>query len=245
MKALILAAGLGTRLRPLTDSIPKALVPVNGIPILERVIVNLKNNGFEEIIINVHHLAHLVKDFLRAKDFGVRIKISDESEELLDTGGGLVKAYDLLFAEDSSPVLVHNVDIIGNAKIPMLMRQYEINGIGATLLVNDRKSTRKLVFDNEMNLKGWHNIEKSIYKPINFSAGLSDLELAFSGIYIISKESIIEMKELCGIGKYSVMDYFLNENRRERIKGFWQKDLNLIDIGKPASLSQASQYIKD
>ncbi len=121
MKAMILAAGLGTRLRPWTLEHPKALVPVGGVPMLERVIVRLKDEGFDEIVVNIHHFGDQIIDFVRSKDFGVKIFISDERGELLDTGGGLVYARELL-GED--PVLVHNVDILSNADLKSFMRKH-------------------------------------------------------------------------------------------------------------------------
>lgn len=247
MKAMILAAGLGTRLKPLTDSIPKALVEIGGVPMLERVIDNLKRNGFSRITVNVHHFADKVTDFLNSGDFGVEITVSDERESLLDTGGGIVKALPLLFDDDDSPVLVHNVDIISNADFKVLMDSAG-SAADVALLVSNRDSTRKLVFDGEMTLRGWHDLKNSRFRPEGLSlesmdpSGNSDFkELAFSGIYVLTKDAAVEMKELMGESKFSVIDYFLHPDRKSRIKGVAQSDLKLIDIGKPATLSQASE----
>lgn len=241
MKAMILCAGLGTRLKPITDKIPKALVEIEGVPVLERLILNLKSQGFDEIIINVHHFAEMVKNFIVSKDFGVNIEISDESDELLDTGGGIIKAYPLLFKNNDHPVLIHNVDILSNADL----RSFYKKGTDTKLLVSDRESSRKLIFDDNMVLKGWHNLQTDSYRPegINISPMGDFREFAFSGIYVMSKASIDEMKELLGKGKYSVMDYFLHERRRKEIKGEVDKDLQLLDIGKPATLLQASKFV--
>ena len=151
MRAMILAAGLGTRLKPWTLEHPKALVPVDGIPMLERVILKLKSQGFDEIVVNVHHFAGQITDFLDSKDFGIKISISDERGGLLDTGGGLVHARHLLEGE---PFLVHNVDILSNADLSALMHFHESEGNDVTLLTSDRKSSRKLLFDEDGSLKG-------------------------------------------------------------------------------------------
>ena len=146
---MILAAGLGTRLKPWTLEHPKALVPVDGIPMLERVILKLKSQGFDEIVVNVHHFAGQITDFLDSKDFGIKISISDERGGLLDTGGGLVHARHLLEGE---PFLVHNVDILSNADLSALMHFHESEGNDVTLLTSDRKSSRKLLFDEDGSL---------------------------------------------------------------------------------------------
>lgn len=250
MKAMILAAGLGTRLKPLTDNKPKALVDVNGVPMLERIILKLKSQGFTYIVVNVHHFAEQIIEFLRNRDYGLKIEISDESNTLLDTGGGIVKAFDLLFGHDNEPVLIHNVDIISNAELGKMI---EKSGDLAQLLVSERTSTRKLIFDNEMRLTGWHDINKDLFRPSYLKevynkftdkkkAGLK--EYAFSGIYIMPMNSVIEMKRLLGENKYSVTEYFLNEGRKQSIMGYLQSDLKIIDIGKPATLLQAQNWDK-
>ncbi|MCH5235406.1 MAG: nucleotidyltransferase family protein [Muribaculaceae bacterium] len=246
MKAMILAAGLGTRLKPLTDRIPKALVEVEGVPMLERVILSLKRQGFNRIVVNTYHFPEQIKDFLSSKDFGVSIDISDETGELLDTGGGIVKAMPLIFKDDNSPVLIHNVDILSNADLRNVMKESE-KSEGSVLLVSDRDSSRKLIFDSAMELKGWHDLKNGRYRPEEYESFQeeSDNEYAFSGIYAMSYEAIEEMKNLLGTGRYSVMEYFLNSGRKENIKGFLQSGLKLIDIGKPATLAQASELLKD
>lgn len=241
MKAMILAAGKGTRLKPITDTIPKALVEVGGVPMLERVIVTLKEQGFNNLFVNVHHFGNQIKDFLKSKDFGVRISISDETEELLDTGGGIVKASPLLFADDSSPVLFHNVDILSNANLGSMMEKAGNSAEGSFLLVSDRNSSRKLSFDKSMTLCGWHNLKDDVWKRLSGKRP-DERELAFSGMYVMNREAVEEMKKIMGKGKFSVMDYFLSLERELDVKGIEQPGLELIDIGKPATLSQASSF---
>lgn len=242
MKALILAAGLGTRLRPLTDSMPKALVPVNGLPILHHLILNLKAKGFNHLVINLHHFSYLIKQYLQNFDFGVDIQISDESDLLLDTGGGIVKAAPLLFKDNNDPFLVHNVDILSNADLAQLI-EYSSKTDMPVLLVSRRESSRKLLFDSEMRLKGWHDLKSDKYRP----AGISDptvlKELAFSGIYVMTKEATTEMERLLGRGKFPVMDYFLSPQRKSTIIGREDRKLKVLDIGKPDTLALASHFL--
>ena len=243
MKAMILAAGLGTRLKPLTDNIPKALVEVEGKPMLERVILKLKDQGFSYIIVNTHHFADKVRDFLSQKDYGIEIAISDESGELLDTGGGIAKAYSLIFKYDNEPVLVHNVDILSNADLRNL---YCHSKDFSRLLVSERESSRKLLFNAEKDLIGWHNLNTGHFKPVEIEKIFDKAdyeELSFSGIYVLTRDSIEEMIRLLGKERYSIMDYFLHPERSLNIKGFKAERINLLDIGKPESLRMASTFL--
>lgn len=242
MKAMILAAGLGTRLKPITDRIPKALVEVEGVPMLQRVILSLKSQGFDYIIVNAHHFASQIKEFLKTNDFGVKIQISDESDELLDTGGGLVKAMPLIFKYDKEPVLIHNVDILSNAEYTNLIQDLKNRPAAASLLVSERNSSRKLLFDRHMQLAGWHDLKNDSYR-FSASQDIVANEFAFSGIYAMSIQGIEEMKKILGTGKYSVMDYFLSKDRTLGIHGRIQTGLKLLDIGKPATLLQAQSLL--
>ena len=153
---MIFAAGLGSRLKPLTDNMPKALVPVAGKPMLEHVILKLKEAGFDQIVINIHHLGQQIIDFLQANNnFGVKIYISDERDYLLDTGGGIKKA--ALFLQGDEPFLVHNVDILSNVDLKQLYQQHVNNNALATLLVSQRQTSRYLLFNQENKLCGWRN----------------------------------------------------------------------------------------
>lgn len=244
MKAMILAAGLGTRLRPLTDSIPKALIEINGIPMLERIITKLKGEGFTRIVVNLHHHADKIRSFLKNRNYGIDLSLSDESDQLLDTGGGIAKAFPLLFNDYETPVLIHNVDIISNADLSGLMSLSHRKGEGV-LLVSKRESSRKLIFNEQMELKGWHDLNNRLYKPDNIELKELTEEYAFSGIYTLTRKQAEEMICLKGKGKYSVMDYFINNERKEKIRGFIQENLQLIDIGKPATLQQASEILNN
>ena len=171
-QAMIFAAGLGTRLKPLTDTMPKALVPVGGRPLLWHVIMKLKDSGFERIVVNVHHFAQQIIDYLAAnQNFGLDIRISDESEKLLETGGGIKKALPLF--DPHSPILIHNVDILSNVDLSQLDVDVP------TLVVSERKTKRYLQFDESMRLIGWKNIETSEVK------GREGRSLAFSGIHSV------------------------------------------------------------
>jgi len=177
MKAMIFAAGKGTRLKPLTDNIPKALVKVNNIPLLEHVILKLKKSGVTEIILNVHYLANQIIDFLKEKNnFDIRIEISDETDLLLDTGGGLKKAS--WFFDDNKPFIVHNVDIISEINIEELFNYHIANNALATLAMSKRNSSRYFLMNTENQLCGWENIQTKV-KIISKSSNKLT-QLAFS-----------------------------------------------------------------
>lgn len=236
---MILAAGLGTRLKPWTLSHPKALVPIRGVPMLERVILNLKKQGFSYIVVNIHHFGEQIIEFLRCHDFGVKIAISDERNMLLDTGGGILNAQSLL-SQDNSPFLIHNVDILSDADLSDVMTRHTASKAGATLLVSRRKSSRKLIFTPEMHLKGWHNISSGEFIPNDISPSELDLELSFSGIHVMDMSCLEQMNENGFFGKFSIMDFYLKTCGSIDIRGYECTDLHLIDIGKPETLEQAN-----
>ena len=243
MKALIFAAGRGNRLKPLTDTIPKALVPVDGKPMLEHVILKLKAAGFDRIAINIHHLGQQIIDFLRANDnFGVEIYLSDEREYLLDTGGGIKHAEP--FLNGNEPFLVHNVDIFSNVDLQRLYQHHIENKALATLLVSQRKTSRYLLFNNDNRLCGWRNREtgevKSYYPyfdPEQYKA------YAFSGIHVISPEIFRWMEEWTG--KFSIIQFYLSICARTHIQACEYPGLKLLDVGKPETLAQADQWVKE
>lgn len=226
---MIFAAGLGTRLRPITNNKPKALVEINGITLLERTINTLIDAGFNEIVINVHHFANQVIEFINKKQFNAKIAISDESRQLLDTGGGLLKAS--FFFDDAQPFLIHNVDILSEVNLRDLYKQHNKNKSIATLVVQNRKSSRYLLFDNNDALCGWKNIKTNQIKRVKINC--ENYALAFSGIQIVDPK-IFEL--ITEKGVFSIIDLYLRLAQNHKISaylfnGFW------LDIGKPESLN--------
>lgn len=241
MKAMILCAGLGTRLRPWTLEHPKALVPLGGIPMLRRVAHNLHEQGFDDIIVNVHHFADQILKYIDEGNLGEsKVSVSDESDALLDTGGGILRAEPLL-SKTKAPFMVHNVDILSNADLKSLYESHVASGRDVSLLVSDRKSSRKLIFEKEsLALKGWINEATGETKPVGVQGATDDMALAFSGIYVMSLSVFDSMRRYGFVDKFSVMDFFLTAIRDIRIGGVIQSDLNIIDIGKPETLKRAN-----
>ena len=247
-QAMIFAAGLGTRLKPLTDTMPKALVKVGGEPLLKIVVMKLKEAGFERIVVNVHHFAEQIIDYLSANQhFGIDIRISDESNGLLETGGGIKKAQSLFSTE--SPILIHNVDILSNVDLSALYDYAAKSTAEATLLVSPRVTKRYLLFDDSMRLKGWTNIETGELRgPVAASNDPAEREellhnrYAFSGIHIFHPvlfEAMVQEPD-----RFPVMDFYLKNASCHDIYGFLKKDLQLMDVGKLDSLEQAEQFLK-
>ena len=206
MKAMIFAAGLGTRLKPVTDNLPKALVPIAGKPLLEHVILKLKSAGFDEIIVNVHHFHDQIIDFLKENNnFSIRIEVSDERNLLLDTGGGIRKA--AWFFDDEKPFLVHNVDILSNVDLKVLYHQHLRTNSLATLVVSKRDTFRYLLFDDNLRLSGWINEKTGETKPINLKKIELYNKLAFAGIQVLSPKVFDLMKNL--EPKFPIMDFYL------------------------------------
>jgi len=248
MKAFVLAAGLGTRLKPWTLEHPKALVPVGGIPMLERVLCRLRDEGFNEVTVNVHHFAGQVRDFVTSRDWGIHLSISDESDELLDTGGAILKASPMLCCDDR-PFLVHNVDILSDAPLRSIMDMHMATGRDVSLVTSGRESSRRLLFDADGNLCGWHNISTGEYRPARLFSGIDMAEHAFSGIYIVRAgvmASLWEYSSAIGSARFPVMDFFLNMAATDKINigEIWLDKLNLIDIGKPETLLRAESLFK-
>ena len=244
MKAMIFAAGLGTRLRPLTDHTPKALIPVAGKPMLEHVILRLKAAGFNELVINIHHLGEQIIAFLHAnQNFGLNIHISDERDSLLDTGGGIRKATPLL--NRTEPFLVHNVDILSNTDLAALYHHHAESGYDATLLVSPRQTSRYLLFDNENRLEGWINKTTEKTKPEGFCYNPNlHHKYAFSGIHVISPSLLTYMNETQWNGKFSIIDFYLHMCQKTNIYALPDEHLQLIDIGKPETLPQAEEFLR-
>lgn len=234
MKAMIFAAGLGTRLKPITDVIPKALVPIQGKPLLALVIERLKDFGVTEIIVNVHHFAEQIIDFLKAhNNFGIRIEISDESDLLLDTGGGLKKA--AWFFNDGKPFLVHNVDILSNLDLGAMYQAHLAADALVTLAVTDRLSSRGLLFNAAHELCGWQNLKTQEVKWARDSFGQAHV-FSFSGVHIISPEIFNLMDK---DGKFPIMDEYLRIAHDRVLKAFVHDPDLWMDVGKHDSLEQA------
>ena len=245
MKAMIFAAGLGSRLKPLTDTMPKALVPVAGCPMLEHVILKLKASGFSEIVINIHHFGEQIIDFLKTNnDFGLTIHISDERDRLLDTGGGIRKAR-LFFENSGEPFLVHNVDILSDMNLKELYDFHMQSGSVATLLASRRTTSRYLLFDTERKLRGWINKDTGQVKPEGFHYDESLYrEYAFSGIHVFSPAVFRLMEAPRWEGKFSIMDFYLATCGQTDYSGYLAEKLELIDIGKPETLARAEEFVK-
>ena len=245
MKAMIFAAGLGSRLKPLTDTMPKALVPVAGCPMLEHVILKLKASGFTEIVINIHHFGEQIIDFLKTNnDFGLTIHISDERDRLLDTGGGIRKAR-LFFENSGEPFLVHNVDILSDMNLKELYDFHMQSGSVATLLASRRTTSRYLLFNTERKLRGWINKDTGQGKPEGFHYDESLYrEYAFSGIHVFSPAVFRLMEAPRWEGKFSIMDFYLATCGQTDYSGYLAEKLELIDIGKPETLARAEEFVK-
>ncbi|MDR3273503.1 MAG: nucleotidyltransferase family protein [Flavobacteriaceae bacterium] len=236
MKAMIFAAGLGTRLKPFTETHPKALAQVNGKTLLERNILYLKSFGFEEMVINIHHFGGQILDFLaKNNNFGCKISISDESKEVLETGGGLLKAQNLLGNE---PFLVINVDVLTHLDLRLFIRFHLKNNPLVSLAVSDRQSSRKLFFNKEKQLVGWKNFntEETIFMD-SYSENQA-VPLAFSGIHIVNPEIF---EKISFQGKFSIMKVYMELMKTEKILGFEHK-AHLVDVGKPEAILEAKKY---
>jgi len=239
---MIFAAGLGTRLKPLTDTMPKALVRVGGEPLLWHVVTKLKASGFQRLVVNVHHFASQIVDYLHANDnFGIDIRISDESAALLETGGGIRKALPLF--DVSSPVLIHNVDILSNVDVADFYDYACDSAVDAMLLVSQRKTKRYLLFDDEMILDGWTNVEtgevKSPYPGLNPD---DEKRLAFSGIHVLSPSVFSLLGAMPE--RFGVMDFYLKYCHQRAFLGYEKKDLRLLDVGKLDSLDAAERFFE-
>ena len=236
MKALILAAGLGSRLRALTDRRPKALLDVGGVTLLERTLHTLSDAGCDGFVVNVHHFGDQIIDFLAShRNFGLDIAISDERDLLRDTGGAIRHAAPLLCGEDK--FLIHNVDIISNLDYRQFIVRCGSSRAEASLLVSDRKSSRYLLFDAGGRLEGWTNLStgelKSPYQ--GFDAGRCR-RLAFSGIHVFSSSLLEEMTHMPEI--FSVIDFYLHMCIGHRIEAVEAPGLQLADLGTPAAVAE-------
>lgn len=238
MRAMIFAAGMGTRLKPLTDHMPKALVPVGGKPLLDIQIEKLKAVGCTDIVVNIHHFANQIEQHVKERDWGVNIQLSDERSLLLDTGGGLKKA-SALFGADDSPVLIHNVDILSNADLRTLYKLGEQHD--AVVLVSDRPTQRYLLFDDRLKLVGWTHVGTGeVRTPFEKLDVKQCRKLAFAGIHVFSPRLFFEMQSWPE--KFSIIDFYLSVCGKYDIYGCYDASLRLLDVGKQDTLKIANDF---
>ena len=233
--ALILAAGLGTRLKHLTHDKPKALVEVAGKPLLQHNIENLIRQGFDTLVINVHHYGEKIIQFIDSHHFDANIYLSDERGCLMDTGGGIVQA--LPFFHDTEAVLVHNVDILSDTNLSDLYHRFITSGDDAWLLTQDRDTSRKLLFGPDQSLVGWKNTKESQYKWVNQE--VSDYkELAFNGMHIFKPTLFASFPWQ----RYSIIDLYLQLARQHRVKSVEIRPSYWFDIGKIEDFDRLNNY---
>lgn len=241
MKAMILAAGLGTRLKPFTDHHPKALAPIGEHTLLELAIKKLIKADIKDIVINVHHFADQIIDYVAQHDnFGAHIQISNEIDEVLETGGGLKKALSLLGTQDD--VLVCNADILSNIDLKAMMTAHQKWQPATTLAVQDRTSSRKLIFNNTHQLIAWCNETDQQLKPADVQLPIAYKKLAFSGIQIIHPQLLQDIQLA---GKFSLIDMYLQAMNRHAIRAYEHSNDVLLDVGKPEAHKAAQELIKE
>lgn len=250
MKAMIFAAGLGTRLKPLTDTMPKALVPVAGKPLIDHAIKKLYCAGYDDIVINVHHFADMIEEhFQHSQNPKISISFSDEREMLLETGGGIRHAARLLRQNNpQGKFLIHNVDILSNVDLKAFIEKNS----SAVLLVSQRQTQRYLIFDNDNRLVGWTNINTGEVKTpfpqvrqafANNAPGPYKL-YAFAGIHQMSTTLLDVMEQQYWPDKFSIIDFYLQNCATHCIKGYVQPGLRLMDVGKIDTLADADKFVQ-
>lgn len=265
MKAMIFAAGLGTRLKPLTDAMPKALVPIDGKPLLQHVLEKLVGAGYDDIVINIHHFADQIERWVAEHSMpGVKVHLSDERKELLETGGGIRHAAGYL--QDADNFLIHNVDILSNLNLAEFADSFRGK---AMLVVSERETQRYLIFDKEMRLVGWTNIKTGeVRTPFpavreafdeNYTATINTITmqmcpynkqegsgpyslLAFAGIHQMSTELLPLMDRWPD--KFSIIDFYLSICREHPIYAYVPDNLRLMDVGKLNTLAAAEEFAK-
>ena len=257
MQAMIFCAGLGTRLKPLTDTMPKALVPMAGKPLLQWQVEKLRDAGITDIIVNVHHCPDQIIDAVRTNNgWGCDIAISDERDALLDTGGGLKKAQSQITNHKSQmasePLLACNVDILSNIDLRALIAEYERTNI-SQLVVSDRPTQRYLCFDDEKRLTGWTNIATGEVRPENVKCQISNVKLlAFSGMQILSPD-ILSLLLQIPQDKFSLIDFYMslceksitnNQLPITNLKAYIPDAFKMMDVGKIDQIAEAERFAK-
>ena len=252
-KAMIFAAGLGTRLKPITDTLPKALVPVCGRPLLEHVLRKLMKAGYEDVVVNVHHFADKIEAWIGEQGLDVRLSISDERALLLETGGAVLHARPYL--EGCGSFLIHNVDIMSDCDLGWFASQVRPDAL-ASLLVSDRPTTRFLLFDPDtMRMVGWMNTDTGDYSVISPAIVPSECRaLAFSGIHIMSDsvfdlmESYIKEKGLptdaVAGTRFPIMSFYMSVAAKHPVYGVFAESLDFLDVGKLDAIAPAEEFVR-
>ncbi len=239
MKAFIFAAGLGTRMKPLTDTMPKALVPVGGRPLVKYLIDKLLKTECSGIVVNVHHFAEQIIEYVRGLDLPVGVEFSDETDMLRETGGAIRHAAQYLRGDE--PFLVHNSDVVSNVDVDRMCGEMDDDCL-AMLLVSERKTSRYLLFDGD-RLVGWTNVQtgevKSPYKDLKVE---ECRKLAFAGVHVISPRILALMDDWGE--KFSIIDFYLSVADKELIKAYEQEALQMVDVGKYVELEEAAKAVK-
>lgn len=247
MKAMIFAAGVGSRLKPFTLNHPKAMAPVGGKPVLERVIDRLVAAGADSLVVNVHHFSEQIVDFLQSKDFGVSVQVSDESDLLLDTGGGILKARPML--DGAEPFVVHNADIVSNLDIRDMYLNHVQSGADVTLLATERVTSRYLFFDKKTRLLvGWCNEKNGECRPAGFTPDTQTMyKLAFGGAHIISPTVFDVLQSYKPIGMpFSITPFYVDSINKLKIQFYTPgQGFKWCDIGTPETLERANELIKN
>ena len=234
MVGMIFAAGLGTRLKPLTDTMPKALVPLAGKPLLQWQVEKLRDAGITDIIVNVHHFPDMIIDTVRANNgWGCNITISDERDQLLDTGGGLKKILNEKLKIKNEPILACNVDILSNIDIREMVDRYA--SPTTLLVVSDRQTQRYLCFDETDRLCGWTNIKTGELK------GRDGRHLAFSGMQILRPEVLALLPQM-NQEKFSLIDFYLQVMHQAPLKAYIPQDYRMMDVGKIDQIEEAEAF---
>ena len=253
MKAMIFAAGLGTRLKPLTDTLPKALVPLAGKTLLQWQIEKLKAAGIRDIVVNIHHFPDMIINYLKDNNnFGCNIQVSDERDMLLETGGGLRKAEEKFrslgvqeFRSSNEGILICNVDILSNIDIPTLLQAYNPDEMGV-VVVSERETQRYLLFNEENRLCGWTNIATGeVRGPIADSQSpIANRQLAFSGMQVLSPRIFDCMDEVVKQKgeKFSLIDLYLSIAQKEILRAYIPENYRMMDVGKIDQISEAESF---
>lgn len=238
MQGMILAAGFGTRLRPLTDRMPKALVPVNGRPMIAHVIDKFIFYGINDILINAHYFADQVKDFINRSNYNAEIRVVEENK-IMGTGGGIFNMLNFISDDD---FVVYNTDVICDVDLKELMSYHEQNKAAATMVMQDRDTFNQVVIDSGNNFCGLNLIKKGINKIVRKPSGGMEL-LAFCGIHAVNKNKIEKYRQ--ELTEYSIIDVYLKAASELEIIKAYITHINWFDLGTPEKLKEAEEYLKD